>query len=159
MVGFRCGTKIFSSLRRNKLRQLLLVFAVARYFMLIVLLAAGNGLKKTVWHEFLQDSKRLFGCGQVLPICPTKDFLPIGTFNLPTMITIFCGKNFRGLEDLSPIIDLQKNVVYNREQGAYNLRGVMPDFIDIEVFRNGNPIKDISSTNWIVERGKKGRRC
>lgn len=58
MIHFQLWEEIFASLRRNKLKTALTGFAVAwGIFMLIVLLAAGNGLKNGMALNYKDDSK------------------------------------------------------------------------------------------------------
>ena len=58
MIHFQLWGEIFASLRRNKLKTALTGFAVAwGIFMLIVLLAAGNGLKNGMALNYKDDSK------------------------------------------------------------------------------------------------------
>ena len=133
MVGFQMWHEIFSSLRRNKLKTALTGFAVAwGIFMLIVLLAAGNGLKNGMALNFKEDSKTAVWMWTGFTNMPYKGLPTNRHIQFTNNDYNILRKEFSGVGELSPIIDLQKNVVYNREQGAYNLRGVMPDFIDIE---------------------------
>lgn len=135
MIHFQLWEEIFASLRRNKLKTALTGFAVAwGIFMLIVLLAAGNGLKNGMALNYKNDSK--------LAVWMWSGRTNLAYKGLPTKRNIqftntnetILRKDFdASIGELSPLIDMRgKNVMYKNEKGIHDVRGVLPEFVPIE---------------------------
>ena len=135
MIHFQLWDEIYASLRRNKLKTALTGFAVAwGIFMLIVLLAASNGLKNGMALNYKNDSK--------LAVWVWSGRTNLVYNGLPTNRSVqFTNKNLDILQkdfaenigELSPIVDNNnKTVVYGNEKDVYDVRGVIPEFMPIE---------------------------
>ncbi len=135
MIQFQIWEEILASMKRNKLKTALTGFAVAwGIFMLIVLLAAGNGLKNGMALNYKDDSK--------LAVWVWSGRTNLAYKGLPTQRSIqFTNTNETILRkdfnttvgELSPLVDMRgKNVMYKNEKGMHDVRGVLPEFIPIE---------------------------
>jgi putative ABC transport system permease protein len=135
MIQFQIWEEILASMKRNKLKTALTGFAVAwGIFMLIVLLAAGNGLKNGMALNYKDDSK--------LAVWVWSGRTNLAYKGLPTKRNIqFTNTNETILRkdfnttvgELSPLVDMRgKNVMYKNEKGMHDVRGVLPEFVPIE---------------------------
>ena len=124
--------EIFSALRKNKLRTTLTGLSVSwGIFILIVLLGAGNGLKNGVMENFSERAVNRVN-------------LWAGTTSTPYK-GLKSGRNLRfregeitAVEDEiaeSCLVTVQlvrtQNISYGTEYGSYEVRGVMPDYSEI----------------------------
>ena len=128
MFDFDSLREITSTISKNKLRTLLTGFAVAwGIFMLIILLAAGNGLKNGVTSNFSNRAKNS------ITIWPGWTSMPYG--GLPADREIrFDNKDYDlirnkmpNVEYVSPRIRQGSTISYNKEYGSWSLEGVTPD--------------------------------
>jgi putative ABC transport system permease protein len=124
--------EIFASLKHNKLRTVLTGLSVSwGIFILIILLAAGNGLKNGVMSNFGEraiNTVHLYSGRASLPfhgLMANRD-LPFSEKQLVTVKEklVEAGKQ-------TGIIDKQSNITYNNEYGSYGLKGVNPTYNSI----------------------------
>ncbi len=135
MIRFQFWEEVFASLKRNKLKTALTGFAVAwGIFMLIVLLAAGNGLKNGMAMNYKDDSKLAIWVWTGRTTMPYQG-LPINrriqftNFNEHILRTEFADN----IAEMSPLVDIRgKNVLYGKERGLHDVRGVNHEFVPIE---------------------------
>ncbi|MGI6048057.1 MAG: ABC transporter permease [Petrimonas sp.] len=125
--------EIFQTLRKNKLRTALTGLSVSwGIFILIVLLGAGNGLKNGVTSNFSDRAVN-------------RITLWSGTTSM-THKGLKSGRNLQFQEKeveliktdvnesrlIAARIDRTQTISFGAEYGSYNIRGVMPDYMEIE---------------------------
>lgn len=154
--------EIFQSLRRNKLRTTLTGLSVSwGIFILIILLGAGNGLQNGVSSNFSDRATNRVN-------------LWSGTTSIPHQ-GLKSGRNLQFSEkEISAIenqisesrlvtarVNQTQNISYGSEYGSYQIRGVMPGYIDIEHLiidpKDGRFINqlDITNNNKVIVLDKK----
>lgn len=128
MFDFDSFREILSTIGKNKLRTVLTSFAVAwGIFMLIILLASGNGLKNGVTSNFSSRAQNS------ITLWPGWTSMPYS--GLPSNRQIkFDHKDYDLIRNKIPEVEyvsvrLSQNVTlsYEREYGAYTLNGVSQD--------------------------------
>lgn len=154
--------EIFQSLRRNKLRTTLTGLSVSwGIFILIILLGAGNGLKNGVSSNFSDratNSVTLWSGTTSMP----HEGLKSGR-NLQ-----FSEKEINAIENqltesrlVTARISRTQNISNGAEYGSYQIRGVMPDYQNIEHLiinpKDGRFVNqlDINSKNKVIVLDKK----
>lgn len=154
--------EIFQSLRRNKLRTTLTGLSVSwGIFILIILLGAGNGLKNGVSSNFSDratNSVTLWSGTTSMP----HEGLKSGR-NLQ-----FSEKEINAIENqltesrlVTARISRTQNISNGAEYGSYQIRGVMPDYQNIEHLiinpKDGRFVNqlDINSNNKVIVLDKK----
>ncbi|MDO5524324.1 MAG: ABC transporter permease [Bacteroidia bacterium] len=125
--------EIFTTLRKNKLRTALTGLSVSwGIFILIVLLGAGNGLKNGVMENFSDRAVN-------------RITLSSGTTSM-THQGLKSGRNLQFQDKeveliradvnesrlIAARIDRTQTITFGSEYGSYNVRGVMPDYMEIE---------------------------
>lgn len=125
MLNFDSLREILSTIRKNKLRTFLTGIAVAwGIFMLIMLLAAGNGLKHGVTSNFAdraQNSITLFPGWTSMPYNGLPSNRQI-KFDFKDY-DLICNK-VSNIEYVSARINQNVTISYNKEYGAWRLNGV-----------------------------------
>jgi putative ABC transport system permease protein len=135
MIHFQIWDEIVASLRRNKLKTALTGFAVAwGIFMLIVLLAAGNGLKNGMAMNYKDDSKLAVWVWAGKTNLPYKGLSTNRNIQFTNKNESILRNDFDAtIQELSPLVDMRgKNVMYKNEKGIHDVRGVLPEFVPIE---------------------------
>lgn len=154
--------EIFQSLRRNKLRTTLTGLSVSwGIFILIILLGAGNGLKNGVSSNFSDRATNRVNLWSGTTSMPHQG-LKSGR-NLQ-----FSEKEIDALENqlsesrlVTARISRDQTISYGSEYGSYQIRGVMPGYLDIEHLiidpKDGRFINqlDIKNNNKIIVLDKK----
>lgn len=141
MLDFDSLREIFSTISKNKLRTFLTSFAVAwGIFMLIILLAAGNGLKNGVTSNFSQRAQNS------VSLSPGWTSMPYN--GLPSDRQIkFDYKDYDLIRNKIPEVEYvsvrlsqRATLSYNKEYGSWNLEGVSQDAAHINNLKvaNGN---------------------
>jgi len=120
--------EILATIRKNKMRTFLTGFAVAwGIFMLIILLAAGNGLRNGVMSNFEYRAMN------TVSLWPRRTSMPYGGFQAGRRIRFdnrdveMIRKYVPNLEYLSPYIGRSVTVTYEKEYGSWSLQGVSQD--------------------------------
>ncbi|GAB6013099.1 ABC transporter permease [Viscerimonas tarda] len=132
MFDFDSLREITSTISKNKLRTFLTGLAVAwGIFMLIVLLAAGNGLKNGVSSNFSGRAKNS------ITIWPGWTSMPYRGLPVDRNIR-FDAKDYDlirnrmpNVEYVSPKIQQGTTISYEKEYGSWSLEGVTPDAVFI----------------------------
>ncbi|MCH8555788.1 MAG: ABC transporter permease [Schleiferiaceae bacterium] len=125
--------EIFATLKKNKLRTGLTGFSVAwGIFMLVILLGAGEGLRNGVSKAFMDDAN------DAIFISPATTSLPYKG-NKPGRRIEFSMDDYEYLKsEFDPKLvsarywSWNASVNYKNEYGAYTLRGIHVDYIEIE---------------------------
>lgn len=128
MFDFDSFREIFATIKKNKLRTALTGFAVAwGIFMLIVLLAAGNGLKNGVTSNFAFRAKN------AISVRPGWTSIPYNGHPIDRRIQFdyrdyeLIQNRIPELEYLSATIYHDGTISYGEEYGAWELEGVTQD--------------------------------
>lgn len=128
MFDFDSLREILSTIQKNKLRTVLTGFAVAwGIFMVIVLLAAGNGLRNGVTSNFSDSAKNTF------TLWPGWTSMPYAGLPSDRQIKFderdydFLRNQIQGVEYISPRISKNATISYEKEYGAWRLDGVSHD--------------------------------
>lgn len=133
MFDFDDIREILSTMRRNRLRTLLTGFSVAwGIFILIILLAAGNGLRNGVMYNFSNFSANRV---EVWPNYTSKPWQGIRenrrlTFRNEDIEHL--ATDFPEVEHYSGRIDHSDTLAYNKEYVNANLSGVAPAYATID---------------------------
>ncbi len=154
--------EIYSVLKHNKLRTILTGLSVSwGIFILIILLAAGNGLKNGVTSNF---SDRASNTVQMWPGTTSVPYNGLKSgrdlqFSKNEIENI--NENLSEAEDESGIIDKNLTITYKNEFGNFNLEGVDPSYKEISGIKiesgNGRFINqlDLKASNKVVVLDKK----
>ncbi|MDY0015420.1 MAG: ABC transporter permease, partial [Bacteroidales bacterium] len=138
-------SEIITSLKRNKLRTFLTGFSIAwGIFMLIVLLAAGNGLKNGVTSNFSSSTLN------TLQLFASRTSMSYNGYPKGRKITmnnsdsIFMANSFQEVGEVIPVYPLGYKTIYNQKKyAAGEITAVLPEYfpmkaIDIEYGRTIN---------------------
>ncbi len=133
--------EILSALKHNKLRTVLTGLSVSwGIFILIILLAAGNGLKNGVTSNF---SQRATNTVQMWPGTTSKTFKGLKSgrglmFSENEVATV--KENLVETENETGIIDKNLVISYKNEYGNFSIKGVEPSYNDVFrlKFESGN---------------------
>lgn len=148
MFDFDNFREIFSTLKKNKLRTFLTGFSVAwGIFLLIILLAAGNGLRNGIMHNF-----ESFAANQV-NMWPRYTSKPYKGMQTNRRIQ-FKDEDYEILDQLNPEIKWKTGIIYQsdtlsyrEEYNTFSLQGVHPQKANIDNIKmikgNGRFINDI----------------
>lgn len=124
--------EIWSGLRHNKLRTILTGLSVSwGIFILIILLAAGNGLKNGVTSNF---SDRATNTVQIWPgrtSVPYKGYQPGRYMSLTEKEVSVIDQDLTVMSDRTPISDNYLTINHKAEYGTYSVRGVTPLYNEI----------------------------
>lgn len=124
--------EIFSALKHNKLRTVLTGLSVSwGIFILIILLAAGNGLKNGVTSNF---SQRASNTVQMWPGTTSKPYKGLKSgrslqFSENEVANI--KENLTETENESGLIDKNLVISYKTEYGNFSIKGVEPSYNDV----------------------------
>ncbi len=136
MFDFDRWIEIWVTITRNKVRSLLTCFGVFwGILMLIILLGSGNGMKNGMYSniEGFSTNSVFFYSDRTSE--PYKGFNKGRYWNMRNRDLESIKSNVEGIEDISPIIwgnRSDKNVVYGQMTGTYNVKGVYPEYFNIE---------------------------
>ena len=157
--------EIFATIRKNRLRTFLTGFSVAwGIMMLVVLLAAGQGLQNGAMSEFLSDAVN------TLWINGGRTSVPYGGYNSNRPVVIDNGDYDHVTSTYSPSIfksSASKNlwgaeIVYGKEASNYEVRAVHPDnqYMENNYIGEGRYInqRDIDEFRKVAVIGRKVSR-
>lgn len=128
--------EIWVTITRNKTRSLLTCFGVFwGILMLVILLGSGAGMKNGIMGNFkgFATNSVFFYTDQTSE--PYKGFNKGRWWNMRSRDIESIKEQVKGIEDISPIIwgnRSDKNVVYGQLTGSYNVKGVLPEYFNIE---------------------------
>ncbi len=124
--------EIWSGLRHNKLRTVLTGLSVSwGIFILIILLAAGNGLKNGVTSNF---SDRATNTVQIWPgrtSKPHQGYQAGRELSLTEKEVQKIDEDVKEMTDRTPVLDNYLTITYKSEYGSYSVRGVTPLYTSI----------------------------
>lgn len=131
---FDIWQEIFSTIRKNKLRTFLTGFSVAwGIFMLILLLAAGNGLKNGVMSNFGNRSKNSVAMYPGYSSMPYRGISKNRRTKFEQSDVEMLRREFPNITSFSATIDRYGTIIsFGKEYSKNGLRGVAPDFAKIE---------------------------
>lgn len=120
--------EIVATIRKNKMRTFLTGFAVAwGIFMLIVLMASGNGLRNGVMSNFEGQATNVIG------LWPGRTSVPYGGYQTGRRITFdlrdleMLRTHVPNLEYLAPWISRSATIAYGEEYGSWSVYGASQD--------------------------------
>mgnify|MGYP000262374408 CR=1 FL=1 len=153
--------EIFTTIRKNKLRTFLTGFSVAwGIMMLVILLAAGEGLSNGATSRFLADATN------TIWVMGGRTSVPYGGYNSNRPITMENSDYNRTVSQNDDIIKAtgSKNfwgamIVWGKESGNYEVRGADPDvqYMEKNYVQKGRYLndKDIEEQRKVAVIGKK----
>ncbi|MGM9795893.1 MAG: ABC transporter permease [Candidatus Aphodosoma sp.] len=141
--------EIFASLKSNKLRTFLTGFAISwGIFMLVALLACGNGLKNAMLSNFNYMSRNalsVYGGYTSKPYGGKKQWRKI---DFSDNDIDFLKRSIKDIEYFSAVSDVNNgSLIYNNIENSIALSGVEPDYMYIRVYDmvSGRFINDIDN--------------
>ena len=128
--------EIWVTITRNKTRSLLTCFGVFwGIFMLVILLGAGNGMKNAMYQSINGFATNTVFFQADRTSMPYQGFNTGRSWNMRNRDIESILKNVGGIKALSPMIcgnNGEKNIVYEQESGSFSVKGVFPQYFDIE---------------------------
>jgi ABC-type antimicrobial peptide transport system, permease component len=129
--------EVWVTITRNKTRSLMTCFGVFwGILMLVILLGSGTGMKNgflSIVSGFATNSA-FFITDRTSE--PYKGFNKGRYWDMRNRDIESIVKNVPGIQDISPIIfggRSEKNVVYGQQTGSFNVKGVMPEYFNIDM--------------------------
>ena len=128
--------EIFMALSRNKLRTFLTGFAISwGIFILIVLLAAGNGLMDAVSAEFSSRSTNTYTLYGGFTSKPYKGHNENRWIHFSDKDIRLLENNFPHVDQVSPRINISGNAVYGDKLSPVTVNGVRPVYAKINAVK------------------------
>lgn len=128
--------EIWVTITRNKTRSLLTCFGVFwGIFMLVILLGAGNGLKNSMYKSVNGFATNTVFFHTDRTSMPYQGFNKGRSWDMRNRDIESILKNVDGINALSPMIwgsKSEKNIVYEQESGSFSIKGIFPQFFNIE---------------------------
>ncbi|MDR1779596.1 MAG: ABC transporter permease [Tannerella sp.] len=148
MLDFDNFREIGSTMKKNKLRTFLTGFSVAwGIFMLIFLLAAGNGLRNGIAYNFNSWSANMVEVWGRYTNLPWQGLPTNRRIRFTEDVIDFIKRNNPEVDLISPNNSHTDTLAFNREYLTASLRGVYPDYAKINIKKilsgNGRFINDI----------------
>jgi len=132
MFDFDGLREISSTMKKNKLRTFLTGFSVAwGIFMLIVLLAAGNGLRNGISHNFRDMAENTVTCWSRYTTLPYKGYLPNRRISFTEEDIYAIKRHFSEVNLISPVNYRNDTISFNKEYLTGSIQAVHPDFNSI----------------------------
>lgn len=139
MFDFDSLREIFSTISKNKLRTALTGFAVAwGIFMLIILLASGNGLKNGVTSNFANRAQNSVTLWPGWTSMPYKGMPSNRSIKFDEKDYDLIRNKIPEVEYVSARVSQSATISYGNEYGAWRMEGVSPD----AAYINNIKIKD-----------------
>lgn len=140
--------EIFGTMKKNKLRTILTAFSVAwGIFILIVLLAAGQGLKNGVKAQFGNDASNSIWIDGGTTTLAYEGYKPGRNIQLTNSDFYYVKKDLPGIDNASAVYQGWENKVlsYKNEHAGFIVRPVAPDHNKLEraVITSGRFINEI----------------
>lgn len=145
--------EIFATLAKNKLRAVLTGLSVAwGIFMLVILLGSANGLRNGVTNQFKDDAINSFWIWTDVTSMPYQGMNAGRRIQLKNEDYDHLRRNYPHVQALTSRYGMWNTpVVFGKEYGNYNVRGVHPEHVYLE---NSN----ISKGRFINEEDLRGNR-
>ncbi|MDR3141328.1 MAG: ABC transporter permease [Tannerellaceae bacterium] len=132
MFEFDSLREILSTMKKNKLRTFLTGFSVAwGIFMLIVLLAAGNGLRNGIAYNFRDMADNMANSWAGYTSLPYKGFLPNRRIDFTEEDVYAIKRRFPEVSLISPVNSRNDTISFNKEYLTGSIRSVHPDYNSI----------------------------
>ena len=154
--------EILSTLKKNKMRTTLTGLSVSwGIFILIVLLGAGNGLKNGVMQNFSSRAVNRIQLWSGTTSMPYKGLKSERNLHFTESEVELIRKEMEESRLITARINTSQTISYGSEYGNYQVRGVMPNYFDIEKLvikpEEGRFINqlDIKETNKVIILDKK----
>jgi putative ABC transport system permease protein len=127
---FGIFSEIATTLRRNRLRTFLTGFSISwGIFMLIILLAAGNGLKNGVTSNFGDRAVNKITIWAGMTTIPFKGYSKWREIKFDNTDSIYLSKGLPQVDQVIPTYDLNgKTVTRNKQNTNVTLSAVVPEF-------------------------------
>ena len=133
--------EIFETLKKNKLRTTLTGLSVSwGIFILIVLIGAGNGLKNGVMSNFSDRAVNRISLWSGQTSIPYKGLKTRRSLQFMEKELIAIDHEIPESRKISPRSSVSQVLSYGTEYGSYNITGVTPEFVDLElpIIKNGD---------------------
>lgn len=127
--------EIFGTIKKNKLRTILTAFSVAwGIFILIVLLAAGQGLRNGAQSQFSNDAANSIWIDGGLTSLPKDGYKPGRQIQLHNADFYYVKNDIPGIDNASAVYKGWQSQVltYKKEHAAFVVRPVAPDHNKLE---------------------------
>ena len=127
--------EIFGTIKKNKLRTILTAFSVAwGIFILIVLLAAGRGLRNGAQAQFGNDAANSLWIEGGQTSMAFEGYKPGRTIQLTNSDFYYVKKDLNGVDNASAVFRGWKSKVlsYKKEHAAFTIRSCAPDHDKLE---------------------------
>lgn len=154
--------EILSTLKKNKMRTTLTGLSVSwGIFILIVLLGAGNGLRNGVMQNFSSRAVNRVNLWPGTTSMPHKGLKSERNLFFTEDELDFIRKEVEESRLITPRFNTSQTISYGNEYGSYQVRGVMPNYFDIEKLtiapEEGRFINqlDINQSNKVIVLDKK----
>jgi putative ABC transport system permease protein len=126
--------EILDTLKRNKLRTTLTGLSVSwGIFILIVLLGAGNGLQNGVTENFNERATNRIGLWSGTTSMPYKGLKSRRNLRFMEKQLTAIADEIPESRKISPRSGVTQIISFGQEYGSYNITGVTPDFVDLEL--------------------------
>ena len=125
--------EIFITLKKNKLRTTLTGLSVSwGIFILIVLLGAGNGLKNGVMDNFSSRAINRINLWSGTTSMPYKGLKSERRLQFTNSELDLIREEVEESKLITARTNTTQNIFYGKEYGSYQIRGVMPNYFNIE---------------------------
>lgn len=143
--------EIFATIKKNKLRTILTAFSVAwGIFILIVLLAAGQGLRNGAQAQFANDAANSIWVGGGQTSMPYGGYKPGREIRLKNADFYFLRSKIKGVDIASAQIGSTKILSYKKEHAGFLVRACAPEHYLLEKAQiiKGRFINDIDFNEY-----------
>lgn len=154
--------EIYQTLKRNKLRTTLTGLSVSwGIFIMIILLGAGNGLQNGVMQNFSSRAVNRINLYSGTTSMPHKGLKRERQLYFTEDELRFIKEELKESRYITARINSTQTLAYGNEYGSYRVRGVMPNYLNIEKLiissGNGRFINqlDIQEQNKVIVLDKK----
>lgn len=152
--------EIYQTLRKNKLRTTLTGLSVSwGIFILIILMAAGNGLSNGVSSNFRDRATNSVSLSTGTTSIPFQGLKSGRKLQFTEREIKAIENNLSESRIVTARINSNQNISYGAEYGSYQIRGIMPGYRDIEnlVIKDGRFINqlDLKNNNKVIVLDRK----
>ena len=154
--------EIWGTLKKNKLRTTLTGLSVTwGIFILIVLLGAGNGLQNGVMQNFASRAINRINLYTGTTSMPHRGLKNERSLHFTNEEIEFIKNDIEESREITARLNSNQTISYGKEFGTYQVRGVMPNYFDIEKLiistENGRFINrlDMNERNKVIVLDKK----
>jgi len=129
-MAFGILSEIASTMKRNKLRTFLTGFSISwGIFMLILLLAAGNGLKNGVSSNFGSEAKNVVHLYAGRTSKPYKGYPKWRQIEMDSKDSLLLAKGYAVVDQVNPVYSsFGKQIIYHKKMVTSSIEAVVPDY-------------------------------